>query len=374
MGASASKSKNKPTEPQSRGYVSVDGFGRRPVPALILFNLSEEEDAEVQGITDSKCVQFVNRQKARNVGHSKTFRMNMRGRNVIPPHLLLNEKGEHAQSAIACDLHLMVNWPRPFELGKSHLTGKSPTKTYGIDCPAVRPMKHFKWKYGKAVLPHYEEKTADKENSETNTSHVDCVRVEPPDQIKGQIARMIAFCFIKYSDSVPFEYSDIIDPNLLLEWHNNFPVSDEERTENNRIALEQLDSNPFVEFPEWLQEHFSQTNLVTNLPSRQPEEKKTKHKPKFRSRSAGGIQNDGSDSDLPAVELLAAADPQIKPAFRNFTVRSGTSRIIIRRQTISEGCYPTWIQTNCKTLGSPKQLGKSFVSQLSEESKEATSS
>jgi endonuclease I len=91
---------------------------------------------------------------------------------------------------------------------------------------------------------------------------------EPPDSVKGDIARSIFYMDIRYDGSgdepslVLSEDTDNINSlsnymgklGAMLQWHVIDPVSDEERLRNDRIyELYQGNRNPFVDHPEWVQ-------------------------------------------------------------------------------------------------------------------------
>lgn len=88
---------------------------------------------------------------------------------------------------------------------------------------------------------------------------------EPPDEVKGDVARMIFYMAVRYegngnepdleltstllskSDKNPLQAS----LTTLLEWHRNDPVSDWERNRNEIIYTRfQKNRNPFIDYPE----------------------------------------------------------------------------------------------------------------------------
>ncbi|UTW66701.1 endonuclease [bacterium SCSIO 12643] len=88
---------------------------------------------------------------------------------------------------------------------------------------------------------------------------------EPPDAVKGDVARMIFYMAVRYegngnepdleltntllskSDKNPLQAS----LTTLLEWHRNDPVSDWERNRNEIIYTKfQKNRNPFIDYPE----------------------------------------------------------------------------------------------------------------------------
>lgn len=92
---------------------------------------------------------------------------------------------------------------------------------------------------------------------------------EPPNQVKGDIARALFYMAVRYegaeSGSVDLELSDEPDMkkgvhgklSTLLTWHQNDPVSDHEKTRNNKIYRNyQGNRNPFIDHPEWVAKIF----------------------------------------------------------------------------------------------------------------------
>ncbi|RRJ82656.1 endonuclease [Aestuariirhabdus litorea] len=66
-------------------------------------------------------------------------------------------------------------------------------------------------------------------------------KVEPPEAVRGEIARISLYMHQKYGLSM-----SPAQRRLLEEWHRRYPVSDWERTRNQRVAARQGDSNPWV--------------------------------------------------------------------------------------------------------------------------------
>lgn len=89
---------------------------------------------------------------------------------------------------------------------------------------------------------------------------------EPPDEIKGDIARGIFYMAVRYEGTKPNEPDlEIVnratssgEPNIgylndLLAWHALDPVDDQERLRNEKIYRKyQGNRNPFVDHPEWV--------------------------------------------------------------------------------------------------------------------------
>jgi len=87
---------------------------------------------------------------------------------------------------------------------------------------------------------------------------------EPPDEIKGDIARVIFYMDARYDGTdtpTDIALGDEVDASegvfgklsTLLEWHRLDPVSDDERRRNDRIFAIQGNRNPFVDRPEFVE-------------------------------------------------------------------------------------------------------------------------
>lgn len=87
---------------------------------------------------------------------------------------------------------------------------------------------------------------------------------EPPDQTKGDIARMLFYMAVRYEGpDYDLELVDEVVPrgskeplmgklSTLLEWHRFDPVDDMERRRNDLIQNKyQGNRNPFIDHPEW---------------------------------------------------------------------------------------------------------------------------
>ncbi len=99
---------------------------------------------------------------------------------------------------------------------------------------------------------------------------------EPPNEVKGAVARMILYMDVRYNgdsnsngvtltavgySGTPFGSSTSGNGELgnlvtLLEWHNAYPVNDEELRRNNIIHSIQGNRNPFIDHPEWVSQIF----------------------------------------------------------------------------------------------------------------------
>lgn len=89
---------------------------------------------------------------------------------------------------------------------------------------------------------------------------------EPPDRVKGDVARMLFYMAVRYEGG---NYPDLeLNEQLgngskpyhgklstLLEWHEQDPVDDFERNRNEVIYQDwQHNRNPFIDYPEWAEE------------------------------------------------------------------------------------------------------------------------
>lgn len=71
---------------------------------------------------------------------------------------------------------------------------------------------------------------------------------EPCDEAKGEIARALMYGAMQYGFT-PTQM--ITSVELLLEWHNNFPVTNREIYRNNTAYTLQGNRNPFIDHPEY---------------------------------------------------------------------------------------------------------------------------
>ena len=103
---------------------------------------------------------------------------------------------------------------------------------------------------------------------------VDSDSWEPPNSVKGDIARMIFYMAVRYEggDGAPdLELADNVSNNkkplhgklsTLLIWHQQDPVDDWERRRNDRIYEKQHNRNPFIDHPEFV-------NLIWGNPKKE---------------------------------------------------------------------------------------------------------
>jgi len=84
---------------------------------------------------------------------------------------------------------------------------------------------------------------------------------EPIDGYKGDFARNYFYMATRYKNSFSGWNSPMLSgdnytvwaTNLLLEWHQNDPVSQKEINRNNAVHDIQHNRNPFIDYPEWVE-------------------------------------------------------------------------------------------------------------------------
>jgi endonuclease I len=87
---------------------------------------------------------------------------------------------------------------------------------------------------------------------------------EPPDAVKGDIARMLFYMDARYEggkrkiDLELLDFTGTSGPEFgklstLKQWHQDDPVSDFEITRNDKIQELQGNRNPFIDYPEWVE-------------------------------------------------------------------------------------------------------------------------
>ena len=85
---------------------------------------------------------------------------------------------------------------------------------------------------------------------------------EPPDRVKGDVARMVFYMAVRYEpgDPVDLELNNQLNNgsapyhgklSVLLQWHAQDPVSVWEQQRNEKIEAIQGNRNPFIDHPEW---------------------------------------------------------------------------------------------------------------------------
>ena len=98
--------------------------------------------------------------------------------------------------------------------------------------------------------------------SNCNLCKRDSDSFEPPNHVKGDVARMLFYMAVRYEkgDRVDLELNEKVNNgknpyhgklSVLLEWHKNDPVDEIEKRRNEKIFEIQGNRNPFIDNPEW---------------------------------------------------------------------------------------------------------------------------
>ncbi|MCM3324509.1 endonuclease I family protein [Cytobacillus kochii] len=103
-----------------------------------------------------------------------------------------------------------------------------------------------------------------KEHQEAKGNYYDYDSFEPRDEVKGDIARMLFYMAVRYeggAGELDLELNDRVNNgrtplhgklSVLLEWHKEDPVDENEQRRNQLIYEEfQNNRNPFIDHPEW---------------------------------------------------------------------------------------------------------------------------
>ena len=75
---------------------------------------------------------------------------------------------------------------------------------------------------------------------------------EPLDDFKGDVARIIFYLLVRYSQSDSYPITNVAQSmNMLLDWHESDPVDAFETSRNERCYSLQNNRNPFIDHPEF---------------------------------------------------------------------------------------------------------------------------
>ena len=75
---------------------------------------------------------------------------------------------------------------------------------------------------------------------------------EPLDDFKGDVARIIFYLLVRYSQADSYSITNVAQSmNMLLEWHESDPVDAFEVARNERCYTVQNNRNPFIDHPEF---------------------------------------------------------------------------------------------------------------------------
>jgi endonuclease I len=111
------------------------------------------------------------------------------------------------------------------------------------------------------------------ENSSRSNDYFDNFRTadtyEPRDEVKGDIARILFYMTVRYSNlelvNTPPATYEMAKLDVLLEWHNQDPVDDFERNRNEVIYSYQNNRNPFIDRPEFVSSVWNPTSVNRSL-------------------------------------------------------------------------------------------------------------
>jgi len=99
------------------------------------------------------------------------------------------------------------------------------------------------------------------ENSSRSNKYFDnitsSVAYEPPDEVKGDIARILFYMIVMYDnlnlvDQAPDIYEMAL-LSVLLSWHEQDPVDAFEQNRNDVIYSYQFNRNPFIDYPHFVE-------------------------------------------------------------------------------------------------------------------------
>lgn len=111
------------------------------------------------------------------------------------------------------------------------------------------------------------------ENSSRSNDYFDNYRTsdtyEPRDEVKGDVARMLFYMTVRYSNlelvnTAPATYQMAL-LDVLLDWHQQDPVDDFERNRNEVIYSYQNNRNPFIDHPEFVSAIWNPTSVNRSL-------------------------------------------------------------------------------------------------------------
>ena len=78
---------------------------------------------------------------------------------------------------------------------------------------------------------------------------------EPTDEFKGDVARIIFYMMVRYTQADSFTFTSVAESlDILLEWNELDPVSPLEENRNDVVEDIQGNRNPFIDYPEFAEE------------------------------------------------------------------------------------------------------------------------
>jgi endonuclease I len=153
-------------------------------------------------------------------------------------------------------------WPLGFDLSGDHPAWTDLHVKVPIDINLLLLTKDRLYGYCR------DDKTCIK-NAETGSAMNDDV-FTPPAAVRGQVARALFYNALRYqtelnltlSDCTPFDNAKFGYLSTLLEWHEAYPVDEDEVNRNTRICNRwQGNRNPFVDMPELVGVMFGQPDV-----------------------------------------------------------------------------------------------------------------
>jgi endonuclease I len=129
---------------------------------------------------------------------------------------------------------------------------------------------------------------------------------EPPDEVKGDLARAVFYMDVRYDGSDSPEDVSVAEEaapedgrfaklSTLLQWHTQDPVSEEERKRNNQVFSVQGNRNPFIDQPGFVESIYSNKSSSTKL-SGTFHAKLTKEKEVITFKGNGMLSSSSGDS------------------------------------------------------------------------------
>jgi endonuclease I len=135
--------------------------------------------------------------------------------------------------------------------------------------------------FGVVEAPYWTSLNGGKLGNNTAGDTYTGVAFEPIDAYKGDLARSFFYMVTRYEDRIESwtyteEGNNMLDHNkypgyqpwviqMLMNWHNNDPVSQRERLRNDAVYEIQGNRNPFIDQPEFVEMIWGDTTLQTSF-------------------------------------------------------------------------------------------------------------
>lgn len=88
---------------------------------------------------------------------------------------------------------------------------------------------------------------------------------EPLDEVKGDVARIILYLLVRYSEADSYSITNVIQSyDILLKWNESDPVDDFEKNRNEKSYEIQGNRNPFIDYPEFANMIYSSTTNISD--------------------------------------------------------------------------------------------------------------